>query len=151
MVRAPIEPDFVFDNITEPMDQQIVDSIGSIRFALLHRDFLSTNPAAERYQDVLVVALQLLAFIGAHDEEAMTIASEFADQLQGEDTEIEEIISGITVHIEPGEPLDDVTDSSIISFDGEPIITVYNNRTVPVDVDADWERLLEYAELAFQN
>lgn len=133
--RPAVDPDFVFDMSQAATDQRLVIRIGEIRTAV---DAAGFDPAR---RDLLVGTVQLLAFVGATPDQAIRVARDLADQLQGSEVEIHHEIGDLRIEVIAGEPADDLTDRTVVEIDGDPLISVLNQRERLVETDVDWEAL----------
>ena len=142
--RPALDPDFVFDASQAALDERLVVRIGEIRTAV----------AAENLErgDLVLGISQLLAFLGATAEQAVTFARDLQDQITGSEVEMHYDIGGHHVELVAGEPFDQYTDQTVVEIDGDPLIQAYNQRERLVEVDADWpalDRLAQRTLLAF--
>jgi len=133
--RPAIDPDFVFDMSQAATDQRLVTRIGEIRAAV---DAGGFDP--ER-RNLVVGIVQLLAFAGATPDQAVRAARDLADQLQGSEMEIHHEIGDLRIEIIAGESADELTDQTIVEIDGDPLISVFNQRERLVETDVDWDAL----------
>jgi hypothetical protein len=133
--RPAIDPDFVFDMSQAATDQRLVTRIGEIRTAV---DDCGIDPAR---RDLVVGVVQLLAFVGATPDQAVRAALDLADQLMGCEVEVHHEIGDLRIEIIAGEPADELTDQTIVEIDGDPLISILNQRERLVETDVDWDAL----------
>ena len=137
--RPAIDPDFVFDMSQAATDQRLVTRIGEIRAAV---DAGGFDP--ER-RNLVVGIVQLLAFAGATPDQAARAARDLDQQLQGSEVEMHHDINCLHVELVAGDPFDEITDQTVVEFDGRPLIAAFNQRDRLIEVDIDWDGLDDLA------
>jgi len=124
---------------------ETMTDIVRLQNAVLSMASVTARPSVATYRDIVVAGIPLLAFLGATDEQATTMAHMLVDQLQGSEEDMRLTIGGVEVELIADEPVDGrisiIYDATAIRFDGETVVSLLNRRGLLYEASADWTAL----------